>query len=80
MVEVADRKHGFVAPGEGGRELRRRRKKSSGGGGSSSGSVRVTPAEADRKGKDVEVNGDEALPNISSELRTLLNREIIRAK
>jgi hypothetical protein len=80
VVDAADRKSGFVAPGEGSGEMRKRRVESTCGEGSSSSCTALTSGAAVNKGKDVEGRDGEIVPNVSPELRGLLNREIIRAK
>lgn len=82
VVEAADRKHAFVAPGRGSGEMKRRRRRAGSGGveGSSSRSEGAASGATVDKGKGVEVGGSEATPNISPELRALLSRDIIRAK
>jgi hypothetical protein len=80
VIEAADRKHALAAPGEGGGEMRRRRTESREVEGSSTRSVESAPDVTVNKGKSAEVNGGEAVPNVSSELRALLSRDIIRAK
>jgi TBC1 domain family member 15 len=73
VVESADRKNGFAAPGEGSANLRNRRSESSGG-----GEGGMTSGAAVNKGKAVESGGEG--PVISEELRMLLKKDIIKAK
>jgi len=60
--------------------MRRRRTESACGGDPSNSSGALMPRAAVNKGKDVEGRSGEIVPNVSPELRTLLNRDIIRAK
>lgn len=78
-MEAADRKSGFVAPGEGNGVMRRRRRESACEGDPSNSCGALTSATVN-KGKDVEGRDGGIVPNVSPELRTLLNRDIIRAK
>ncbi|PWW80492.1 RabGAP/TBC [Tuber magnatum] len=80
VVEAADRKNGFAAPGEGSCAMRRRRTGSICEEGPSSGCVALASGAASNKGKNVEGRNGEILPNVSPELRALLNRDIIRMK
>jgi len=60
--------------------MRRRRRESVCGGDPSNSCEALSSSATVNKGKDVERRDGGIVPNVSPELRTLLNRDIIRAK